>query len=585
MPSPFDKDAILKGDVAQLRALFAAAALPAQLNRLYKVSVEHMVDALLNEDQLDKAFAPIIKRFKRQLIIEATSDSYFYTDSLHPLRRLLDCLLRHACYWYPHNTKSQPQFLQKYQHLVDQVILHATVSSRGADYAISEFNDFNQWIEAEKKRAELVESRLCQTTKSHFTLLEAECSVLNLINESLIDKYIPADAISLITGTLKSELQHCLINHGYGSAFWHSWNEMLPIFGRIFSADANQTFTRYSPHHISALLNELQCSLVLGSSNPHNYQHFIDSLSKILSQAAKQQPIGCVLFNALPYPEGYQDFSKHATRCRHTEVDALQIGSWIIFHNDDGQTIRCKLAQNNNNGKQWLFVDRTGRKVMVKSSAELSDCFNAGIAKNFTPKLFEDFFSHLLDKLIVQADQLAQKQKAKEKAEQAARQKQKKLEQKEQLADTQRIAAERMERERRLAEEEIKLAAIRKIKAEAIALASKKRRQLAAQLAKENASRNYLQRLESAKEQVASLKVGALVEIYSEAQTSQRCKLAAIITATGKYIFTDSLGRKFAEYQGEQLVQDILDNKLQFISTGDVFEDQLVKVIRGLRQV
>lgn len=99
MPPPFDKGAILKGDVAQLRVLFAAASPPAQLSRLYRVSVEHLVNTLLNGDQLDEVFSPLIERFKQQLIKEVTHDSYFFVDSLHPLRRLLDCLLQHACYW------------------------------------------------------------------------------------------------------------------------------------------------------------------------------------------------------------------------------------------------------------------------------------------------------------------------------------------------------------------------------------------------------------------------------------------------------------------------------------------------------
>jgi len=63
-----------------------------------------------------------------------------------------------------------------------------------------------------------------------------------------------------------------------------------------------------------------------------------------------------------------------------------------------------------------------------------------------------------------------------------------------------------------------------------------------------------------------------------------RCKLAVIIAATGKYIFSDNIGRKVAEFQREQLVQALLNNQLTLLNNGDSFDDQLVKVIRGLRK-
>jgi len=46
----------------------------------------------------------------------------------------------------------------------------------------------------------------------------------------------------------------------------------------------------------------------------------------------------------------------------------------------------------------------------------------------------------------------------------------------------------------------------------------------------------------------------------------------------------DNLGRKLAELQREQLVQALLNNQLRLLRQGDNFDDQLAKVIRGLRK-
>ncbi len=57
-----------------------------------------------------------------------------------------------------------------------------------------------------------------------------------------------------------------------------------------------------------------------------------------------------------------------------------------------------------------------------------------------------------------------------------------------------------------------------------------------------------------------------------------------IIGATGKYIFADQVGRKVAEYSREQLVQQLISGELKVLRNGDNFEEQLAKVIRGLRR-
>ena len=117
MPSAFNKDAILRGNVAQMRALFAAASPPTRLNQLYKISAELLVDTLLGGDQLDAVFTPLVAYLKHHVITKVARDPYFYTDPLHPVRRLLDCLLQHASYWYPRDAKQQTRFLQQYHFI------------------------------------------------------------------------------------------------------------------------------------------------------------------------------------------------------------------------------------------------------------------------------------------------------------------------------------------------------------------------------------------------------------------------------------------------------------------------------------
>ncbi len=595
MPSAFNKDAILRGDVAQMRALFAAASPPAKLNQLYRISAGLMVDTLLGGDQLDEVFAPLVAYLKHQLITKVAHDSYFYTDPLHPIRRLLDYLLKHACYWYPRDAKQQTRFLQQYQQLIDGVVLHPAINASGIWGELGVFSDFNRWIDAEYKRAELLESRVCQAAVHHFGLLEAEYCVLNLINNSFAGKNIPVDAYSLIIGALKSELQYNLINEGVDSSFWHSWSDMLPVIARLFHTNGEQDNTHHDFFITSALTKELQNSLQLNSSNPDNYQLLISRLIELLSRTAKQ-PLRSVLFKALPYPEGSEGFNRHIMQHLQADKNGIKVGSWIIVQGDEGQKIRCKLALKNTISNQLLFVDYSGRKVMIKSLEEFLLCLDSGTAKQFRPISFHDFFSHLLDKLIAQAKLLAEKQKTSvTKEKKIAHKKQKEVAPSNEAAPRDEVAPskELIETQQKMLKQDESVPSLikedttqittSKKKTEASALAEEKKRQSSAQKAKENTKHDLLTKLTCAKEQAAALNVGARVTIHNGEHGSQRCKLAAIIPTTGKYIFADSRGQKFAEYQYEQLIEAIVANKLQVISSGDIFEDRLAKVIRGYR--
>lgn len=520
----FDKDAMLKGSSIEVHRLFAAAAEPDQLDNLYKASAEHLIKVLLGSNQLDEAFIPTINSFKQQLISELSPRSHFYTDPLHPLRRLLDVLLQHACYWHAHGSKSQ--FLQHCQNLIDEVVLRASINSAGVESA---FNNFNSWIEGEYKRAKLLELRVCQTETSYFSLMRIECAVLDLINVSLTGKKLPADVIGLITGPLKSELQHSLINHGDTPLFWRSWSEVLSLIGRAFSNNSGPE----SLHYISLVQEKLQCCLMLESSNTERYQYLIQSLHQVLSQVVTKQPLNYTLFNALTYPEEYRNNKGQLTQQIHSKICSLKIGSWIIYKNDSGRKIRCKLALKHDETGLWLFVDQSGRKAIIKSPVELSTCFEADKVSVLTPRSFGDFFSRLLDTLVVKANQLARKQKQLEQCK---------------LVETDSSAIKKV------------VSNVEQVPPKVEAYHPKK--------------------LQAAKGTIALLNVGASVEIDSSENTIQRCKLSVIIAATGKYIFADKLGRKKAEYQQEQLIQLCLEGRLRIVNNVDSFEDSLVKVIR-----
>ena len=78
------------------------------------------------------------------------------------------------------------------------------------------------------------------------------------------------------------------------------------------------------------------------------------------------------------------------------------------------------------------------------------------------------------------------------------------------------------------------------------------------------------------------LTVGSWVEMLGQ-ETRIRCKLAAVVRATGKYIFVNRSGAKVAEYYREDLAEALQDNVMMLMDDGLIFDRALESIIDNLR--
>lgn len=591
MPSDFNIAEILQGDSAQLDLLFTAAAAPLESTSLRLQSAQTLLARVGTDDQFDPALQNEVAAIQQQCARLIATDNAFYCQADHPLRALLETLLQRGRHWYPRDNKASQQFLEKISALLNGEL---TAEALGARLA-----SFQQWQDSEEKRAAMLEARLCEAELSHFKTLTAECKVLDLLNGALTQSALPQELASGLL-QLKSELQHCLLIGGNDSPFWKTWQRLLPLLGQIFSDTQDEQLIY---RNVPILLNELERSLKLTTSNPEHYQLWVAGLCEHLIAVVKKQAQELITFSPLPYPEGHNQLDARVTQAVLQQGANLQQGDWILFKAEQGQ-IRCKLALKNPDVDQLLFVDNNGRKVMIKSPRELALCFSTGIAKPLPTTSLQELIARQLQEVrdaqqLNQAKRQVEEENLKLKAKVVAE-----LEQKLELQK--QVKAREQQQRQLLAERAARHAAAQKAMAEARALAEEKaRRQAEQQLEKEKErerqvqlqfeqarererqlaaeAAEQLQRVQLANIQISALNLGARVELLVDGEPVP-CKLAVIIAAAGKYIFVNNLGRKVAELHRDQLLQTLLDKQLTLLNNGDSFDDQLVKVIRGLRK-
>ncbi len=354
---------------------------------------------------------------------------------------------------------------------------------------------------------------------------------------------------------------------------------------------------------------------------------WVDQLNQSLMLIIQKKTQETQPLPPLAYPDGYRPTGARISQSLLQQSQALQPGDWLLFDGEQGKVrarLACKIAE----ADQLLFVDQAGRKLMSHNLKDMALCLTTGIAQPLPEPRLHQVIHSLLTKLAGQAQQLqerhqVQQEQAKEEA----------------IAQQLKAAAERQQAEaessaRALqAQLEQRRAAARKAMAEARALAEAQHATAKAQkdMQQQTATAIATSLSPSAKANLTadasaastlatdilatgkpsanasntdspstdnprtdspatnnlaidSLRVGAWLNLELTEGEVQRAKLSVILASVGKYIFVDQLGRKLAELQRGQLLDLIQQNRAQLLKQGGDFEDQLAKVIRGLRK-
>lgn len=84
---------------------------------------------------------------------------------------------------------------------------------------------------------------------------------------------------------------------------------------------------------------------------------------------------------------------------------------------------------------------------------------------------------------------------------------------------------------------------------------------------------------------VEALRAGCWVEFRDDDQRVTRCRLAAVLKTTGKYIFVSRAGIKVAEETAASLALILDQGGVTFLDDGQLFDRALESVIGNLREM
>lgn len=453
----------------------------------------------------------------------------------HSFCRLIQKLYQQLTLWEPaagRKGKAFPEWLQK----LCQDLPTLDINSSQEMDAYSQ--QLQAIIEADRERSQKVEQRLLETASGSDALETARKTVIEFIGRRLSQRSLPENVALFIQNTLISDLQYLLIHEGIECDLWKKWKRLLQIFSWAFLSDDSESHRTKVATLLPPMIEKLDESYWQDLPKAEQYPNFISEIQHYFLQAMTGTTI-----TTKPFPDILPSSSEGSQRAmlnQHIEHDLSHIkeGDWFQFREDNKEYQKGKLLYKNPKLNTLLITKYSGQKLADYSF----DDFSVGLsAKSILPLKSHQLYALALNSTLQRLENHHQKHLQAEKHRE--------------ILEARKQAALKAEKEAQVLNQQ----------AENLPEIS-------------NKQRSTLQR------QISQLNVGAWLQWQRTETQTVEMKLSVKLQNSDKYIFTDRLGQRIADYSLTQLVELMAQKQITILSQGENFESSLEKVVRGLRK-
>lgn len=393
----------------QLEQLLTRVSVKSGKSRVVGVADEDVInliamlfECILDDRNLPDSLKALIGRLQIPMLKVAVLDKSFFSRSSHPARRLLNEIAAAALGWGACDDHERDSLYLRIEQVV-QRLLNDFVD----DPAIfSELlADFLAFTHDERRRSELLEQRTRDAEEGRARTELARQSVEQALNQALLGKILPHSVVAFVQDAWSKVLLLTGLKHGDQSAEWHAdvqtMEQLIWSVQRHDEPDANLRLLALVP----GLLKSLREGLNSSAFDPFATSEFFSELEVLHVQLFErpgrnstpvdgptmvqvQQEIvlrtadeGLIETASVRLPEGDAAL---------LQVDQLRPGCWVEFQEDEDNTLRCKLAAIIETTGKYIFVDRTGMKVLEHSRTGLAQELRRGAVRMLDDTLLFD---------------------------------------------------------------------------------------------------------------------------------------------------------------------------------------------------
>lgn len=426
----FDRDAVsqLKEQLlGQLGALRGAR--PSHVAGIDEDTIDlvgMLFEFILEDHTLPPEMQALLARLQIPYLKAAILDRKLFAHRQHPARRLLDVLAEQAKGWSSDSDRDG-RLHDKIKAIVDQ-LLHEFDDDLGIFERL--LADLQQFNESSRRRSELAEQRVAESTRGREKLEQARRRAAREIVDRIGGRQLPPLVHEVLARAWANHLVLVQLRQGEESA---EFRDALRFVDDFIASTRPATDTA-SRQYLRQLLPGIERALRQGLANVAFQQPDIDRLLAQLRDWYGQQlgeprhaaPAASASASAgapatdaavvAAIPESIQPIIEQNAEAEDElpeesvpvdtdspewrQVEALQPGVWLEFQLPDEPMVRAKLSWISPMSGRYLFVNRRGLKVADYSPQELAVLLASGHAQVLaTNALFDRAMSAIVSRL------------------------------------------------------------------------------------------------------------------------------------------------------------------------------------------
>lgn len=368
-----------------------------------------LFEFILEDRNLPPQMQVLLARLQIPYLKAAILDRRLFAHRQHPARRLLDSLAEAAKGWSDESDKDR-RLYDKVKSIVE-LLLHEFDDDMGIfDRLLVDLHEFQ---ELSRKRAELAEQRVAESTRGREKLELARRRAAREILERIDGRPIPPLVHGVLARAWANYLVLILLRQGEDSPEFADGlrfvNEFVASTRLGSDAESRATLRQMLP----GIERALRRGLANVAFQEHDVERLLDQLHAYYRQQLGEEPTPATVTEQVPpaIPESIQsivDATQEAAPLAADEADepleilppevleqmdavhAMKPGTWIEFCPAGAAPERAKLSWISPMSGRYLFVNRRGLKVGDFAPQELAASLAGRSARILASNAFFD---------------------------------------------------------------------------------------------------------------------------------------------------------------------------------------------------
>lgn len=432
----FDLRGRLDGLLSRASAKSGRARIVGEVDEDVINLVAMLFEFILDDRTLPDSLKALIGRLQIPMLKVAVLDKTFFSRGSHPARRLLNEIASAALGWNAQGDAQRDVLYQRIEQVVQRLLNDFTDDPAIFSDVLAEFLAFTG---DEKRRSELLEQRTRDAEEGRAKAELARQQVEQALNARLLGKTLPEVVVRLLQDGWSKVLQLTCLKHGSESPEWEAALRVMDDL--VWSVEPHESAEdRLSLLElVPGLLKSLRDGLSGAAIDPFVTSEFFSQLEAVHVQAFQHikretaEPLAAPAADApeaeagagladgpllelppleleeavaapamvevveeivLLAPGESRPLEPEAVLPDDDEtlakVDSLRVGSWVEIQEDEEHKLRCKLAAIIKPTGKFIFVNRTGMKVLEKTRMGLAVEFRRGAIRLLDDALLFD---------------------------------------------------------------------------------------------------------------------------------------------------------------------------------------------------